>query len=243
MNFAVAFILLFIQFTQMVRANIWDNVFGNFNAPKVYFPPEFETKLGFAENGTISYSVKLFASSQYKSIKVVPYLDTSITQALDLDQYKVGTLLFNASSSNIVINSDQYSCLLIKTPRISKQWDINLGDINNMDLNSIWRFISFYIGKQTLNDGQLYHVFDVSTLFSLSNSQTTAKAYAFFDERKVQLRQINLIIGYMRLTVYVHEPIVKRTFTHQFFEKEASWECSTKNQTMDYSSNTYEEFF
>ena len=40
-----------------------------------------------------------------------------------------------------------------------------------MDLTNIWRFIAFYIGKEKNEHGEIYHKFDVSTLFNLANNK------------------------------------------------------------------------
>lgn len=104
-NFAVLIILLFQLFI-LINGNIWDNVFGNFDAPKVHFPQEFETKLGFAENGVLSYSLKLYVSSRLKAIKMIPYMDTNVGDLVDMNDYKVGTLIFNASDQKVIVNTD-----------------------------------------------------------------------------------------------------------------------------------------
>jgi len=58
----------------LVSSNIWDNIFGNFNAPAVVIPSEFTVSLGTTPMDSpylikIDYSTK-FRSAYFEGIKI-----------------------------------------------------------------------------------------------------------------------------------------------------------------------------
>lgn len=42
-------VVLFIFMITQSYQNIWDNIFGNLDAPKIAFPSDFKTKLSLAD--------------------------------------------------------------------------------------------------------------------------------------------------------------------------------------------------
>jgi hypothetical protein len=61
-------LLLQINFTFLL-ANIWDNIFGNQNAPWVYIPPNFYVQLGVSRVDS-PYVLDMYYSTMHNSIKI-----------------------------------------------------------------------------------------------------------------------------------------------------------------------------
>mmetsp|Transcript_17265 Transcript_17265/g.1540 ORF Transcript_17265/g.1540 Transcript_17265/m.1540 type:complete len:87 (+) Transcript_17265:410-670(+) len=86
-----------------------------------------------------------------------------------------------------------------------------------MDMNDIWRFIAYYNGIEN-KDGNKYHKFDITTLFSMLNIEKT-KAYIYFDE-DLELSYIKLKYKSSNIKLYVVEPMEEKYFEESDFDVE-----------------------
>lgn len=68
MFFYTSFLIIILS--RFSSANIWDNIFGNYNAPLVYIPPDFHVLMGISRVDS-PYILDIDYSTKQKSMKIV----------------------------------------------------------------------------------------------------------------------------------------------------------------------------
>ena len=214
-------------------ANIWDNIFGNAEAPQIAFPNDFSVKFAIREGTQRDYlfAVKLDLATTLRAVRAQPFRKVFSVEMI------LATLVYSSAQQDLYINSLAKSCQIVRPPSLALASVMQAE--SNLDLTSLWRFVAFYEGQTQLEDGLTYHKFDISTLFTLMESQQTVDAHAYFDrENRLKRLTFDLPEQKRQYTILVLEDLTERTYHQSDFEIPQKWHCSISNQTLDYSDYT-----
>lgn len=110
MIFRCYFLFLLISF---LSANIWDNIFGNFKAPSIVFPKNFNTQLLF-ENDLLSLKIYISFSSIYRFLKTK--IETSFFRTNNFRD--TNQIILNLNNDTLFYHDPDTPCKKLMTPTL-----------------------------------------------------------------------------------------------------------------------------
>ncbi|KAM3130673.1 hypothetical protein pb186bvf_017265 [Paramecium bursaria] len=205
------FLLFFLRITS---ANIWDNMFGNYDAPQIDIPNDFKVQLGY-EFMRQPLLLDISYSTQFKAIHIK-------TKVQSIDK-TIQNIYVNLEQGEIIVNQANLfgsTCQIFVSPDITSNIITKSSNSNiKMEPQVVFQVISLYMGT---DDNDLIR-YDISALLPGDN-----RIYALFNQDK-SLNKIEVVVKERTISFPVTDDLVEKQFTQQDFQVPSDWKLTSPN--------------